>query len=306
MRYRLSSLPSVVAAVLVAYSLAPGAAHAQAWVGAKGSVDVNFDYNLGVSDKVVTNTDEEFADAGTTSHQFTISGEYVPLPKLAFNVSLPLMMLKYTGDKVLYPHPGGGTYDDGDLHTTLTDLRLGARYQLLEEPFALSPHIAGSVPLADYETIGNTVAGRGLKALHLGVSVGRLFLDGAYAHALYEFSFVEKFDRTPETARHGQNRSDLAFTLGHLFLDYRLDVHLDLNMRVTHGGVELSEFAEMTADEQTYHDAIMDEHIVLAGGGVGYRVTDTLNLNLSGRLFVTGKNTLNSSVVALGVAWSPR
>lgn len=306
---------SVSAAVALVLCIGAGNnAHAQAWVGDKGALDLGLDYNLGVSSKVVCDTtcnpaspttDDEFPDAGTTSHQFTVAAEYVPIPKLAVNLSVPVVMLKYTGGPLFSHAPAGGRYDDGDLHTTLTDLRLGARYQVLDEPLALSPHLAFSLPLADYETVGNTVAGRHLKALHLGLSAGYIIGISTYIHLMYEFSLTEKYDRTPETAQHSQNRSDLAFTVGHKFVDYGIDIHADANVRRTHGGINFSEFGSLSANEQMFHDAILDEDMVLAGGGVGYQISNALSVSLSGRVFVAGQNTLNASILALGLAWAP-
>jgi hypothetical protein len=310
-----ASFSVLAACVLIALGSAWSDAHAQAWVGDKGSLELGLDYNLGVSDKVVVDKsfdtngdgapDDAFADAGTTTHQITLGAEYVPVRRLAVSLALPLGIFKYTGDKTLYPHGGGGTYDDGNTHATLTDLRVGARYQVLEEPIALSPHLGFSIPLADYETIGNAVAGRHLMAAHLGLGIGRVFGAATYVHLLYEFSLVQKYDRTADTAKHGQNRSDLAFTVGHKLLGQRLDLHLDANARLTHGGVNFSEFDMLTPDEAMYHDAILKEDIILVGGGVGYQINNSLGVTMSARLFLTGANTQNASVLALGVAWSP-
>ena len=297
----------IVACVLVALGSAGHDAHAQAWVGDKGALELALDYNLAVSDKVVGDGNLEFVNGGTTTHQLTLGAEYVPMRRLAVGVALPLVFLKYTGDPI-YAHPGGGKYDDGDTHATLTDLRAGVRYQVLEEPIALSPHLAVSIPVADYETVGNTVAGRHLKALHVGLGIGRVFGAATYVHLLYEFSLVEKYDRTPETAKYGQNRSDLGFTIGHKLLGQRLDIHLDANLRKAHGGVNFSEldFANPTpTDEVLYHDAILAEDIILAGGGIGYQLSNSLAVSLAGRLFLSGTNTQNASVLALGVTWSP-
>lgn len=307
----------IVGWVLIALGSAGRDAYAQAWVGDKGALDLALDYNLGVSNKIVFDKaaafdidndgvpDEAFLDAGTTTHQITLGAEYVPMRRLAVNVALPLAFFKYTGDKVSYPHTGGGTYDDGDTHATLTDLRVGARYQVLEEPLALSPHLGVSIPVADYETVGNTVGGRHLKALHVGLGIGRVIGAATYVHLLYEFSLVEKYDRTPDTAKHGQNRSDLTFTIGRKLLDQRLDLHLDAGLRATHGGVNLSEFDMFSSDEGLYHDAILNEDIFLAGAGIGYQINDALSVTLNGRLFVTGANAQNANVFALGVGWSP-
>jgi hypothetical protein len=297
---------TVVSLIFVAVGSTQNDAHAQAWVGDKGGLELSLDYNLGISDKVIQDKGADLPDAGTTTHQFTIGAEYVPIDRLAVNVAVPVVLLQYTGNKTAYPHPGGASYDDGSTHTTLTDLRVGARYQVLEDPIALSPHLAVSIPLADYETVGNTVAGRHLKALHLGLGIGRVFLEAAYVHVLYEFSLVEKYDRTAATEEIGQNRSDFAATIGYKLLDQRLDVHLDGNGRVAHGGVNFSELDFTGADELTmFHDPLLAESIFLVGGGVGYQLTNDLGVSLSGRLFVAGSNTQNASVLALGVTWSP-
>jgi hypothetical protein len=296
-----------VASALVAFGSGWSDAHAQAWVADKGALDLSLDYNFATSDKVVVDSGADFVSAGTTTHQFTLGAEYVPVSNLALNVALPFALLAYNGTLNAYPHPGGGSYDDGKAHATLTDLRVGARYQVLDEPLALTPHIAVSIPVADYETVGNTVAGRHLKALHLGLAIGRVIGEATYVHLVYEFSVVEKYDRMPATAQFGQDRSDFAATIGHKLLDQKLDIHIDANGRITHGGVNFSEinFMDNTSDVTLYHDAILAENIYLVGGGVGYQLSNALGVSLSGRLFVAGKNTQNASVIALGVTWSP-
>lgn len=299
------SFASVVASALVALVAAGRDARAQAWVDDQGTLEFSLDYNLGISNKVVVDKGNDFPDAGSTTHEFTLAAEYAPIEHLAVGVGLPLVMIEYTGQKnAASAHPGGGRYDDGSFHTTLTDLRAGARYQLLEDPLALTPHIAVSIPVASYETVGNAVAGRHLKALHLGLSAGRVFAGSAYVHALYEFSLVEKYDRTPETAAFGQNRSDFTATVGYRLLDQRLDLHIDLNGRVTHGGMNFSEFSMLPMNDQLYHDPILAESILLVGGGVGYQLTNDLWIRAGARLFVSGANTQNANVYVAGVTWT--
>ncbi len=299
-----ASFAFVVASACVALVAAGRDARAQAWVDAKGTLEFGLDYNLGISDKVVVDKGPDAPNAGATTHEFTLAGEYVPIPHLAVDVALPLVLIKYTGDKTAYPHPGGGSYDDGNIHTTLTDLRAGVRYQLLEDPLALSPHIAVSIPVANYETVGNAVAGRHLKALHLGLAVGRVLGESTYVQALYEFSIVEKYDRTMDTSQFGQNRSDFTAAIGHKFLDQRLDLHVDVNGRVTHGGLNFSQFGSLPMDDQLYHDPILAESMLLVGGGVGYALTNDLGITAGARLFVTGSNTQNASVYVFGVTWA--
>ncbi len=300
-----ASFAFVVASACIAVVAAGRDARAQAWVDAQGTLEFNLGYNLGISDKVIVDKGSDIPDAGVMTHEITLAAEYVPLQHLAVDVGLPLALIEYTGSKTApYVHPGGGRYDDGNIHATLTDLRAGARYQLLEDPLALSPHIAVSIPVANYETVGNAVAGRHLKALHLGLAAGRVFGESTYVHALYEFSIVEKYDRTVETAQFGQNRSDFTFTVGHKLLDQRLDLHVDVNGRVTHGGMNFSQFNQLPMNDQLYHDPILAETIVLVGGGVGYQLTNDLGINAGARLFVTGANTQNANVYVFGVTWT--
>jgi hypothetical protein len=281
-------------------------AHAQAWVGYKGSLDADLDYNLGISNKILGSGDVEFKDSGTTTHQITLGAEYVPIEKLAISASLPIAFLKYTGNKTAYPHPGGGDYDDGKMHTTLTDFHVQARYQVLDGVVALAPHVGFTIPVADYETVGNTVAGRHLKALHLGLSVGRVVSEETplYFMLRYEFSLVEKFDKNAATEKYGQNRSDLSFVAGYKLLEGKLDINAAVNFRKTHGGLDFAEFATWTPDENMFHDAILAEQILLIGGGVGYQLTNSLSASASVGVFITGENTQNANVFALGLSWS--
>lgn len=308
MGHRLVRLVAVVAVSTAALALQVRPAHAQAWVADPGQLGLDIDYNFSTSNKIVTDTTMSYEDAGTTGHQITASAEYVLLEHLALSASLPVVMLQYTGSN-MFPHAGGGRYDDGSYHTTLTDLRAGVRYQVLDEPFAIAPHVAFSIPVADYETVGNTVAGRHLKMLHVGLSGGYLFSAATYAHVAYEFTLAEKYDRTVETAQHSQNRSDASLLVGHKLLDYRLDLHLGANLRRTHGGVNFSELeaGALSNNEALYHDAILDEDVFLVGAGVGYDLSDTVTATLDGRIFISelSQNTLNASVFALGVSWSP-
>lgn len=298
--------PSIVLAlVTVTLGLTEGESAAQAWVGPKGGLDLSLDYNFAFASMTIANSDVEFPDSGVQSHELRIGAEYVPIDRLAVNLAIPFVALKYTGDRELYMHPGGARYDDGSYHATPTDLRLGARYAVIDAPVAVSPHLGVTIPMADYETIGNAVPGRHLKALHLGVSVGRVVAETWFVHLMYELSLVEKYDRTEETAKHGQSRSDLAFTVGKRLLDDRLNITLGANARNTHGGVSLTleSFAMLSPNEQRYHDAILDEDIILAGGGVGYQLTDTLSVDVAARIFLWGTNTINSNVLGLSLAW---
>ena len=92
-----ASFAFVVASACVALGAAGRDARAQAWVDDKGSLGFSLDYNLGISDKVVVDKGNDFPDAGSTTHEFTLGAEYVPVQHLAVDVGLPLVLIEYTG-----------------------------------------------------------------------------------------------------------------------------------------------------------------------------------------------------------------
>ncbi|HEY4056434.1 MAG TPA: hypothetical protein VGM39_07485 [Kofleriaceae bacterium] len=311
-------------------------ASAQAWVPDKGTLGVSLNYNYSRSDKVVTDTSFSFPDAGTISHQETLALEYTPIDKLAIGASLPLLSIKYRNPGYFqHQQPPGGpkiaTYDDGDYHTTLTDLRFGARYQLLDDPIALTPSIAASIPVADYETIGNAVGGRHLKQLHAGLAAGYIIGTASYVHLQYEFTYSERYDKTStadmnhDIKGYGQSYSDIVLQVGTKLLDYRLDIHATAQSRIAHGGENFSDIfltpvkMDGTGPEDYtltgapnmnyYHDAILKEDIFLVGGGIAYDINESLSISLDYRHFIEqiklSQNTQNSDTLAIGLAWTP-
>ena len=299
-----------VAFALAAISLASSwhAAHAQAWVGEKGALDLGLDYNLSVSNEVMVDDDgATLPDAGGMIHQFTLTGEYVPIKHLAVDLALPLQLIKYTGlDTGAYVHPGGGTYDDGNLHATLTDMRIGTHYQLLEDPIALSPIVAVSFPLEHYETVGNMVAGRHLTGLHLGLAAGRQLTDQLYVHLMYEFGLYSKYDRNADTAKYGQDTSDAVFLLGYKFLDNRLDINIGANLHITHDGIDFSKYSELSGRTCSCITTRRPP-----GGHASRRRGCWLSghqririVALAVRVFTWGANTQNATVYGLALTWN--
>jgi hypothetical protein len=279
-------------------------AHAQAWVEPKGNLNFSFDYSYATATELVENSDISVPNVDDEHHAFVLGAQYVPIDRLALQLAVPIYMLKYKGQVVHVPTPG--QWDDGKYHTTLQDLRFGARYALIEELVALAPHVAISIPMADYAVIGNTTAGRGLKQLHVGASVGRTLeplLPTLYLHGQYEFSLVEKYDATPETEEVGQNRSDLSFQMGYLFLDGDLDVNVAALIRIPHGGINFVDWAMLSEAEQLHHDPLLRERFFSVGGGAGYYITDDLKVSALARFFVSGENTLNTNQFSIGVSW---
>lgn len=305
------STASRIALILITISLAGLSSRnalAQAWVGPKGGLNVSLDYSYGSSNRVIEDYDTPVADTDDISnHTIALSGEYTPIDKLAFQVTVPIVSSKYTGTSGFPLH---GRYDDGSLHTTLQDLRLVGRYMVLDGPVAFSPYLGASIPMVDYETVGFAGAGRGLKQLHIGANVGKFFVSGVpnlYLHGSYEFSLVERYETGfPETAEYGQNKSDIKALVGYFITD-KIDVNLAADVRVPHGGLHFLtwiEDPEGTPDVvEWYHDALLAEGFWLLGGGVSYQATEALRVSAFFRLFVRGHETRDTNMVGLGLGW---
>jgi hypothetical protein len=305
-----------LAALFIMTGVAERSASAQgAWVGEAGSLSAGLDYSFNSSPDVVANSDLKFEGEDITAHSVSLSAEYTPIESLAVDVTLPMTMLKFGGgaDAPGDPH---GEYDDGDSHTTLTDLRANVRYQVLRDIVALSPHLGFTLPVADYETQGFAGAGRHLKALHLGASVGKLFdpfAPNLFVQATYEFTLAEKFDQTNTesegdvTKEIGQNRSDVSAQLGYFFLDGDLRINAGFNWRIYHDGIayeDLGTAIPLTDARFLYHDALLDEEFMLLGGDVGYIITDRISVDATSRFFVAGSNTLNGIRLGLSLTFT--
>ncbi|MDB4953685.1 MAG: hypothetical protein JWO36_1254, partial [Myxococcales bacterium] len=234
-------------ALMLLFAVTQTAYAQSAWVATPHSLTVDLAYQYVPSSAVVISPDLSVPDRDTRNHIVTLSADYVPIPKLALEFSLPMASVRYAGK---FPHSPPGKWDDGNYHTALTDFRVGARYQVLDEPYlAISPHIAFSVPVMNYEVIGFATGGRHLKQAHFGASLGRTFapyVPNLFITGSYEFTIAESYKANADTEKIGQSRSDLAFTLGYVFLDGKLNVNVGGNWRIAHGGVNFTDFANAT------------------------------------------------------------
>ena len=297
---------TVIAIALVMVS--PRLAHAQgAWTPPAKSLTVDFAYQYVPSTTVVINPDTDVADRETQNHIFMLGATYVPIEKLAVEVTVPFGLFKY---KSMATHFPPGEWDDGKFHSSLTDLRVGARYQVLEEPrVALSPHIGVSIPLMDYEVIGFATGGRHLKTIHVGTSIGRSFdpyVPNLYFAGTYEFSISERSDLNEKTSDIKQRRSDISAEIGYLFLDGKLGINLAMNWRIAHSGVSFEDFAMPGYDPRLIagHDPILAEEFIFVGGGVSYEVTEAITVAAVVRQFIRGYNTRDQDLYGLNVSWA--
>jgi hypothetical protein len=299
-------------AIVTALVVLTGTAHAQgAWVNDPKSLTMTLGYQYVPSTAVIEKPGDGPMDSipnrPTTNHIMSLSAEYVPFENLALEMSAPFAAVRYDGNPKTAAHFPPGKWDDGQFHYTPTDLRFGARYQLLDEPIlAFSPYVAASLPMTNYETVGFATGGRNLRQLHFGASVGRSFgpfLRNLFFTAGYEYTVSQKFDATPDTAKYNENRSDGEVQFGYVLLDGDLVINLAGNCRYQQDGIKFENAMHWTADELKFHDPILKESYIFYGGGVSYAINSSLTINVNARFFLHGYNTRDQTLYGLDLAW---
>ena len=120
-------------------------------------------------DKKHTGANGHEVDVGhIRTFNYGFAAAYSPTDRLMFAASLPLVRSRYYGPD---PHPT--TTDNGEYHSTFTDLRTEVHYQLLlNDVWALAPYAAYVLPTHTYAVLGHAAPGRGLDELWLGLSAG--------------------------------------------------------------------------------------------------------------------------------------
>jgi len=187
------------------------------------------------------------------------------------------------------PHPASMTNaDDGSYHTTVTDLRLEAHYQLLQEPLALAPYVAYVWPTHDYETMGHSAPGRGLTETWLGLGVGKSldqWIPRTYVQARFTYAWVEK------VAGVSHNRENIDFDVG-----YYVNPHVALQGLVqwqkTIGGIVVP-FPKSDPRYPVlfpHHDQLAADDHTNIGGGASWFVSDESTWSLAYMQGVKGRN----------------
>ena len=300
------SARAALALVVSAASFAPSNALAQAWVppvGA-GSVDLMF--------QRIDNTGHLLSDGSlipdgkSVDASAYIQVEAALTDRVVVRVGMPYVSAKYIG-----PGPGPFGLLPVDAckcwHSGLQDLGVTARVNVYNGRFGLTPSISVGVPSHDYAYQGESVLGRDLKELRLGVDAGRR-LDAVSAkltvEGRYEYAFVERVLGVPN------NRSDAGLEAAFLAAR-RLSVHAGVSWQRTHGGLQLGApppFALQppgdvnTLDRVLQHDRLLRDDYWHADGGASYSLP-AVDLYLSYTHYVKGTDSHAGHVFTTGVSW---
>jgi Putative MetA-pathway of phenol degradation len=270
-------------------------ASAQAWLPAKGSVNVGFVFNDTFNKQHYTSNGDTVDAGHTRVYVDSLTMSYAPTSRVLLAGTLPFVRARYIGRN---PHPGS-VVDDGRYHSTITDLRLQLHYQLLEEPFAFAPYVGIVIPLHDYPTLGHATPGRGLNEQLVGFYAAKSldqWLPRTYVQMRYTYAFVEK------RAGVSHDRSNADFEIG-FFPDPRWSVRALASWQHTHGGIDVP--IPVTSPLFPFHDQLVRERYVQIGAGVAWSVTDRLSTYLLYKQSVSGANghRINDSFI-FGVGYA--
>ena len=249
--------------VCLCLALAPIVSHAQAWLPEKGSMSLSLDYTSSLNKKHFTSTGAEIDAGHTDMEALSISASYGLSDRFMIRAGLPYVTTRYRGSA---PHPV--EVDDGDEHSSVTDLQLSLHYQLMDGPFALAPYAALVIPTNSYPRLGHASPGRRLNEYWIGFYAGRSLNDWiprTYVQGRYNYAFVEG------TAGIGHDRSNADLEIGY-FLNPSWSVRVLGAWQETHGGVDVP--VPLSSPLFQFHDILADESFLNIGGGTSWTIND--------------------------------
>lgn len=299
----------VCAAVPVSFA---SQASAQPFIPSVGDGTVSASYQAAFTRGQVDSTGVVRGPNSTDGHVLLWYVEYGLIDRIAVHVSLPFMMVRYEG---INPHLLGikgqpSTIDDGTYHGAFQDFYFGARYKLVESPrLALTPFAEAIVPSHRYESAGQSVVGRDLRALVLGAAVGGFaddLIPGLFFQARLSYARVQKILNVRP------NRTSIDSAVGY-FVTPRLAVQLIETFQYTHDGWEFigghnsirSRSGEpVTGEERLNHDRLMRTRVVNLGGGLTFALNDSIEIFATTTTMVWGKQLQRPRSVTLGANWN--
>jgi hypothetical protein len=193
--------------------------------------------------------------------------------------ALPYVSTRFWGER---PHPA--EIDNGDTHSSFTDLRLSVHYQALDAPVSLAPYFGVVVPTNDYPTFGHAAPGRGLYEAWFGFAAGKnldAWVPRTYAQLRYNYAWVERI------AGVAHDRSNLDLELGFFVLP-TWSIRLLGFWQETHGGVDVP----MSPSDPLYlyHDQLADESFFNAGLGTSVALSSRTMFYASYQTGIHGRN----------------
>lgn len=240
------------------------------------------------------------ADIGSvTTISQTFGFDYSPISRLGVSGNVSFLAVRYNGKLA------DTDSDNGEFNFAPQDASLDVRYEALSSFITVTPSLGFTLPTHDYQHMGHSNVGHGLKEARLGVSVGYQpeFLVGAYLDAKTSYSFVERGSFEKST-----NRLDLDGEAGY-YINEKLSVSGLFSFRRTFAGWD---WADHLIDELQYeyknvvltHDQAAKAQFFQAGLGANYSLTERFSLSGTVTKTLWGANTTDLTAFSLGLVWN--
>jgi hypothetical protein len=290
-------------------------AAAQAFVPAAGEGTVSVSYQVASTSGQLGIFGRVFPDLPldkTRTHALIWHVDYGLNDRIAVHASVPYMMVRYEGP---FPHDIGikgqpSDVDDGTYHGSFQDFYFGTRFKLRQSArFALTPFVEVIVPSHHYESLGQAVVGRDLRALVVGAAVGGFadyLLPGLYFQTRLSHAVVqEAVDIRP-------NRTGIDSAIGY-FVTPRLAIQFVQTFQLTHDGIDfrtpsevfaLHKGGEVTFEHILNHDRLIRSNVLNLGGGVTFAVTENVGVFASATTMAWGQNVQRPRSLTVGANWS--
>ena len=272
-------------------SAAPG--RAQAWLPSQGEITMSFVFSDSFTDAHdLSGTRDYRSDIKTKT--FLADVTFGVKDNLSVTVSLPVVSSQFITQGTP-AHPT--VQDDGQFHTTATDIRVDVRYNVLNRRgFVVTPFAGTVTPSHSYEYFAHAAPGRRVNELQVGTYVGTTLddvLPGMFMQGRYAYGFQETFLDI------SHNRSMYSLESGY-FATPDVRVFGMISGQVTHGGVDLIPTARLVwpAEQWLNHDRIVRENFLNVGGGIGWAVNDTIDVFGS---FTKAVSAVNTHILDRGI-----
>lgn len=291
----------LVAAGLVVALAVPRDGFGQAWLPPKGEGVVSGSFQRVEADGHFLEGGSKLPGYRTRASNFVVQATYGITKRLAFDVAVPFVNVKYAGPEEPFNLPLN-VLDDGAYHGTLSDFRFELRYGLLERPVVITPFAAGLIPSHAYDTLGEAAPGRHFQEFPLGVYVGRLldpFLPRAFVQGSYAYAFV---------------RQDLGIDLDYsvfgvdvgYFVTPSLSVSVLWRGLKTHGGLSFNELFEAPEEVFVNLDRVVRASYHHLGVGVSVPLGARTSAFANYVWFVDGVDAHYGSSFSIGFSWGFR